>query len=333
MSHGDWSRWMRLRRQVGDASLFSDPRFAETVAETLGYPVRGFAVFENEKDAVPKAGVLVFERRRGPFRTAGLPPFGPHTPLLLRRPYSEADAHYRRTPLGPLLQLLAASYDSVRLDLRPGFGDVRPFDWAGWKASPLYTYRAPLGGGEPQIGTWSGSTRRTYENEGEAFSLESDAVAPETLVDLCTASYERHGRRLPGPGPEALTRTVSRLCEADLARVVGLRRRDTGAIEAAAGLLLDSDRTYYWLGGSRPGPSMTVLLGHLLSRKLLPSEEIDLMGANTPSIAEFKRKFGATLTPYYRIEATPSLLLRLGRSLRRTFARPSLIGGSNAHGA
>lgn len=351
MRHGDWSRWKRLRRQAGEVSLFSDPRFAETLAETLEAPVRGFGVFEDagrnrrgddasaerdtesEPNAVPVAGVLVFERRRGPFRTAGLPPYCPHTPLLLRSPYSEADAHYRRTPVGPLLEALAATYDAVQLDLAPGFGDVRPFDWSGWRARPLYTYRAPVGGGEEQIGTWSGSTRRTYQNEQSAFTLEREEVPPATLVDLCAASYERHGRRLPGPGREALTRALTRLRELELARVIGLRRRESGAIEAAAGLLLGEERAYYWVGGSRPGPSMTVLLGHLLSGDLVPREEIDLMGANTPSIAEFKRKFGASLSPYYRIEATPSRLLRLGRSLRRAFTRPSRTERSEAPGA
>ena len=63
---------------------------------------------------------------------------------------------------------------------------------------------------------------------------------------------------------------------------------------------------------------MTVLLGHVLAR--LREEGVayfDFVGANTPSIAEFKRRFGSELVSYFRARHTARPELRLLDRLRR----------------
>ena len=88
-------------------------------------------------------------------------------------------------------------------------------------------------------------------------------------------------------------------------------------LEAAFALLCDDRSASYWVTGSSPGPAMTVLLGSvfpLLEAQGL--ESFDWIGANTPSIAEFKRRFGAMLTPYFRIEKVVPRLPRLLLALR-----------------
>jgi hypothetical protein len=61
---------------------------------------------------------------------------------------------------------------------------------------------------------------------------------------------------------------------------------------------------------------MTVLLAEALPRLRADGlAAFDFVGANTPSIAEFKRRLGPALVPYFRIErctrAGLALLLRL----------------------
>ena len=79
----------------------------------------------------------------------------------------------------------------------------------------------------------------------------------------------------------------------------------------------DAQTAHYWIAGSPPGPAMTVLLGHTLPRlRDAGLQRFDFVGANTPSIAEFKRHFGPTLTPYFHLEKITRPELRLLRRLK-----------------
>ena len=95
-----------------------------------------------------------------------------------------------------------------------------------------------------------------------------------------------------------------------------MARRD-GVPEAGLAALTDGRTAHYWLAGSVPGAAMTVLLAEAFTR--LAEEGVttfDFAGANTPSIAEFKRKFGSTLVPYARARCVSHPALRLADRLR-----------------
>ena len=67
-----------------------------------------------------------------------------------------------------------------------------------------------------------------------------------------------------------------------------------------------------WIAGSRPGPAMTVLLAGVLERLAADGlERFDFGGANVPTIAEFKRKFGGHLVPYFHARHVGPPVLRL----------------------
>lgn len=108
-----------------------------------------------------------------------------------------------------------------------------------------------------------------------------------------------------------------------MVHVHALKATATGACEAGVVVLHDDATAHYWIAGSRPGPAMTVLLGHLLERLASNGMKLfDFVGANTPSIAEFKRRFGPQLVSYYRVEETSAVglkLLGLARSWRGSF--------------
>ena len=90
-----------------------------------------------------------------------------------------------------------------------------------------------------------------------------------------------------------------------------------GAPEGGLAVLHDGRTAHYWIAGSTPGPAMTVLLGHTLPRlRDAGLQTFDFVGANTPSIAEFKRHFGPALTPYFHLEKFTRPELRLLHRLR-----------------
>jgi hypothetical protein len=111
---------------------------------------------------------------------------------------------------------------------------------------------------------------------------------------------------------------VQHLREAGYAMSFAVTAVETREIEAAATILTDRREAFYWVVGSRPGPAMTVLIGKMLP--LLAEKgfaRFDFMGANTPSVAEFKRKLGPRLETYYGINYVGRKTLKVASALRR----------------
>ena len=262
-----------------------------------------------------RAGALVFEKRRGPLRAAVLPPFVPYATPLLDAPLRETDTHHRRSALDALLTLLATEFDQTSLVLHPSLDDGRAFQWAGWQVEPAYTYRLDIHDQESATAGWSSTPKHTFRSKAEDYSVREGADAIADAVALVEASHERQDHALGVP-LGAVQTLASRLVEAGLLRVFVARREGVG--EAAVFVLSDGRTAHYWIAGSAPGPAMTVLVGRLLDR--LRDDGVayfDFVGANVPTIAEFKRKFGSTLVPYLRARHVAHPALRLLDRLRR----------------
>ena len=98
--------------------------------------------------------------------------------------------------------------------------------------------------------------------------------------------------------------------------------QESQAAEAGLIVLHDANSAYYWIAGSKPGPAMTVLIGNVLTElKQAKFNTFDFVGANTPSIAEFKRRFGPVLTPYIAGFVTPNRLLNTLLHTKRILKR------------
>lgn len=289
-------RWRALWQHSPQRSPFCQPAYLQAAAAAGGLRLRVHFVRDSAEDL---AGCAVWWRRRGPYREIIIPAFTPFSGVLLRDEPSEADVHARQTPFDCLLTSLESNYDVLRLHLPLGVDDIRPAVWRGWQSRPLYTYVLDL---KPEVGPthgWSSSASRNFRKHCEEFDLvEADA---ETCTSLCAESYKRNGRRLP-LSAGSLTPMIEGLVAAGAAATYGARSTASGRVEAAVAVLHDGRTAAYWVAGSMPGPAMTVLVGRMLPKLAgVGLSRFDFMGANTPPIAEFKRRFGAELQQYQRL--------------------------------
>jgi hypothetical protein len=306
-------RWQALWANSPQRSPFSSLAYARAIAAATGLTGTAFLTARSGQD---EAGVLVFGRRRGPYREATVPFYTPFTPLVLRTLPDEASLHVRTSAFDALLPALEARYDVLRLHLDPSMTDVRALQWRGWKASPLYTYCTPLTDEATLLAGWSSGTRRTFRTARTDYHVAEAPEAVPAIVALCAESYARQQRELP-LGAARLTPLVERLGAHGLVRCFTATPTTGGVPEAGIAVLHDGQTACYWIAGSQPGAAMTVLLGTLLPQ--LHTEGLarfDFIGANTPSIAEFKRRFSPRLTPYYRVEHVTRPELRLWLALR-----------------
>ncbi len=307
--------WHHLECTSEKPCVFGGRDFAEAVAGVSNVTIRLAVVFDGD---TPVCGFPLYESRRWGQARAAVPPFVPYTPLMGMLP-SAAERHARRTTLERLLEATVDRYGEVALHLQPDIDDVRSWTWQGWRLSPLYTYVAGLQHPGGPLGAWSKNNRREFRNHRERFELGESVVDPANLAQLVKNSYARHARELPRD-LDRLRAAIQLLVDRGRLRIAGARDKETEEVVAGCGVLCFEDRAAYWLAGSVPGPGMTVVIGALFEKLAKEGfETIDFVGANTPSIAEFKRKLGSELRLYFRAEATGSMLFRVAdvvRSLR-----------------
>lgn len=260
-----------------------------------------------------------FVRRRGPSTELVLPPFCPFSSLLFE---AGASATERAEALGtvgarvtgvPGSRLLAVDPQDWAMSGRPG----APPGLSQQDLSTWVITMAPL---EELMPTWSASARRTWRKHETDYAF-SEGGAVSDLVELVAAGYGRHGRRLPLPAP-ALVSWSEDLLAAGLGSLYTLSTPDS----LAAGVLAlhGPVRSWYWLAGSRPGPAMTILLGHVFDRLLARGvPAFDFMGANTPGISEFKRRFGGArvVYPHWSHRTPVASLLEKAARIRQGWRR------------
>ena len=285
-------------------TVFASPAYLKAVSKHLGHSCHVFTA-----KGLADAGLAVLARKKGPFTQAILPPFTPFSALLLTKLPDQGAIHAQSSLLEPFLSALEQRFDAARLHFAPSLTDARPLQWRGWQVSPLYTYQILLADRDP-LARWSSNPLRILKTHRPAFSFEEAAAeGARHVAELCVQSYRRHGR--PGPtSAAALENLIAELTTSGNVRVFLARHQNSGNVEAALAVLMHEQTAYYWVAGSSPGPAMTVLLGHVLPKLAEDGFALfDFVGANTPSIAEFKRRFGPVLTPYIGASFTRSRLL------------------------
>ncbi len=248
-----------------------------------------------------------FVRSRGPVKDLVLPPFQPYSAVVPGLEIGEVADSLIATPGLPANWLLSLA------PARPVSGASHAEN--GYSIKERNTYILASAPMDSAIAAWSAGPRRqvrkatadyrfwcSHDKSGDAQSeankLDEVIYASVRLADQ---AYSRHNRSLPLP-PRGLARWARDLVYADLARVYGLYERSSGEVVAAIVALHDHRTAWYWIAGSEPGPGMTVLMAHVqddLYQAGIPT--LDLMGANTPGIAEFKRRFGGVHVTYVHL--------------------------------
>ena len=257
-------------------------------------------------------GALLVYRHLGPYREIILPRFCPTTAFLVA---DGTDAPTGSLVIGSAMEVISKSYHRSALHLAAS----RKM-WAtttNWHTTGLFTYRLDLDALANDVTAgWSASTRRPFRRSSEDYVVSEDPHASRGAIELCAASYARSGRPLPlsisamadfAENPSGDVRT----------RIFLATRKGDATAEAGLVTAQKNDVAFYWIAGSTPGPGMTVLVGQVLP--ILHADGIrtfDFMGANTPSIAEFKRRFGPELSEYVRMSASRSRLLDLAIKIR-----------------
>ena len=297
------SRW----QAQPDPSPFTHPDVCAAVADAFGLATTVWTT--------DTAAAVAFEKSVGvgPLTATALalPPLLPVTAPILSPPPSESESHAGSTDLDTLVSALGRQYAQATFSLPPSWRDPRPFAWAGWSVDARFTYVVDL---PSDIASWSSGRRRDARSHASAFEVSLNEDPPELAAQWQSRAYRRKDLAFT-PSVDQMTRIASAMQETGGLRTV-VARQD-GRVQAAALFALAGRRATYWLAGSEPGPAMTALFVYAFDA--LAAEgitEIDLGGANVRSVAEFKRQFGARLTPTFRVRHVGPRWLRTMHAVR-----------------
>lgn len=316
-------------RRIEDAVLWDD--FVNTSSEGAIFSTSGWVrMAARAQGGVPVtlgafddgrlvAGVAYVEISRGVLRKASSPALTPYCGFLFR-PYrgkrrSEEES-FRHAAAAPLVTYLSGRYGHVYLVHPPGVIDMRPFIWNGYAAVVRYTYILDISAPDRLWDVMEHRVRTVIRNAGGSLTVENS-----TSMDLFGALYE-HVYLDRGNEPPVRRGTVVRMVGEVLETGTGEMRvvKDADGSALCAGVFVRDARTVYaWVSGAiptrNPSGAMSLLFWDTADRYRATHGTLDMVGANLPSVAFFKKGFGGSLVPYFITERYSSPLTRAVFSL------------------
>ena len=187
----------------------------------------------------------------------------------------------------------------------PGYGDVRPFIWQEYEATPRYTYVVDIDRpADELLAAFSADARQNVTHDYDVdYELTEDGH--DGIDNILEQVRERHAEQ-----NEPFPLDVEVVHDLYTALPDGVVRpyvcHIEGEFSGGAVFLEYGDRSICWLGGAKTATELPVnelvdwaYITDAMDRGV---ERYDHAGANNPRIARFKSKFAPELVPYYRLE-------------------------------
>lgn len=195
----------------------------------------------------------------------------------------------------------------IKLYNSPALIDVRPFIWEGWRTEVIYTYYLMLN--KPHLlETFSRNVRRSIKRASESGMVLERSKNAKEYFDLYKQVLLRHHSRSLSH-IKTLRRFFDVIIPLLYKEKIGemwLLKTSSGKAAAGEVVLFDSKRAYFWSAANDPrffgkgAPSYLKL--KLMEEYKGRFTEIDMVEADSPSIAHFKAGFNPKIIPHYAVE-------------------------------
>lgn len=298
----EYSTWDNFCEDSPNYSIFSSSlwlkilNFAEDgTAEVLGV--------YNKENLI--GGLLVFQRKKGPFKVAAYPPLTPFTSIIFSKPSSKRFSKiesYNKDIIKTISDYLKSRFDFISLLLHPNIIDIRNFLWERWNFGINYTYDTDLTNIQD---LWQNLDKKSkYDiNKGINSNLE---LTREENIDEFYRLYEltfSKQDRTPPIKKEFIKSMYYLLRKEGKCQLYFAKSKEINISSAL--IIWDKKKAYYLLAASDPqfklgAPSF--LIWKIIEDLSKNFNSLDLCGANTDNIVKFKRDFATKLVPYYFVE-------------------------------
>jgi hypothetical protein len=304
------ARWNSLLDDAPAATAFHRAEALDVCAEHTGGDCHRLVGFVGEE---PVGVFPLFTVQKGPVTAAFSPPpalkihyLGPamlDRQDLSRRKRDDRNREFVDASLDWLDGRADPKYTTVRT--APGYGDVRPFVWQDFDATPRYTYVVDLDPGrEELLSSFSSDARRNvtreYDTDYEILDGGRDAI--RRIVSQARERHDEQGESFRVT-PEFVVDLYDALPDGTIRPYAC---HTPAGFEGGVVNVEFRDRGTCWLGASKTDSSLPVNdlveWAYCCDGMDRGVSRYDLAGANDARICSFKAKFAPDLAAYYRVE-------------------------------
>ena len=308
----DESLWDDFVSESPQGSIFSRPVWITVAADVQGGKPCFLGVFD---DTRLTAGLAFVELSHGPFSKMTTPVLTPYGGIMYRQATGKRDSEHKSYNMAcadKLIAYITNRYNYAFLAHSPGLTDIRPFTWAGWNESVRYTYELDLSDTDKIWDLMERRVRTVIRNAESSLEL-TDGIGLEQFGSLYRRIYL--DRKIKPPVDPGLVMVfLEKALDSGIAEIRTVVDK-SGDILSSMALVSDEKTVYAWISGSLPeknsAGAFTLLFWDAVKRYSDTHSTFDMVGANIPSIAFFKKGFGGTLKPYYVTERYSSLLIQI----------------------
>jgi hypothetical protein len=306
--------WQDFQKAIGQGSLFHRWEWQDIIEAGFGLKVYRLGIFE---DGVLTGLLPLVERKMSLLKLAGSPLSGTATP------HSGPLGFLTLSKVLPVLESYAKAKNIDYLELGiPEMMEKTVLEDNGYTVEELKTLELPIPEDEESL--WAGLEVRCRNAVRKAEKSGVEVVAPQTLEEWLEAYYElscgvyQRQEKEPPFSREYFTALWQNFYPlGDL--VVLLARYESKII---AGAIFPRDRFVgYYLDGvsdreyNKVAPNNLLQWAYLKKAQSLGIRLYDMVGANIPSIAKFKKSFGSTERKYLYAYRNRTIAARVGRTV------------------
>jgi hypothetical protein len=184
------------------------------------------------------------------------------------------------------------------------FRDIRQFLWSGYDVLPRYTYVGDISLLSSVWNRFNSSTRRSIRKAEKADLIieEGNEKDYRFLINSLVRRYKEQGKKFDLP-EDYLFDIYNKFYPSHLKVFVCKHK---GNIVGGHVILIFKDTASFWLGGVRPRDEKVNVNAFIIWKVIQWCNQrdikyFDLIGANTPSVSNFKAQFGFDLKLYFWI--------------------------------
>lgn len=327
LPENEYDRWDKfILENAPRGTVFQTSFYLETVSRIQALDLKVHVVEDNNGDiAGGFAGCST--RKFGIWPILVVPQFTPvYAPSTVNRntKYVSKQESFHFEIVSVLLEHLWNHYRLLDFRFPYSHVDIRPYSFSDFMTGVHYTYLIDLTDPDTIFERFDSDVkRRIRKAQEEAYDLRSDHSAEHTkiLCALISSTYRKQGLSLPY-SEQDLHRLFRMLHDHNKLAIYSISVKE-GYVGGMV-VVCHGNLAYYWIAGSDDRYLYTGL-NQLLMYEALKDlhdrgvEKIELVGANTPSVARYKSTYGGKIQPYYSVESAkglPAFLLRLKSILK-----------------
>ena len=310
----EYPTWNSLVETSPYGTVYHDTRWLKAACRTVGDSFTVYGFFQDDRLV---AGLPLQIRKKGPFTLARRAFATPYANLV----YDSGQDEHMVPALDTAIQEVAGKHSQTTVTGSPF---APPWELGQrWQASQRATYVLDIS--DPDH-VWRGFVYQLRKKIRKAARLGITAELgcdPDVFFEIYKKTFDRRGIAI------AFSRSdfgefMDNVTQAGIGKTYVTKTGD--GVPCAAGLaLVDNKRAYYAIAGTdveaSKAPASAVLLWEIIRDLSKTHHELDLVGANIPSINRFKKQFRGKLVSYpeeicYR-SCIEKYMIRLYQCLRR----------------